>query len=446
MYLAKVSIRHIKAIEELDIKFSRNKYPGWHVFIGDNGAGKSSLVRAIGLALFGPNEASGLRQDWGDWLHGGATQGKVELSIKPDKHFDKRTGSGKYLGNYHVGAGVILRRQGETEDEKEQVVTQAINFRKKDTGHKIDPFSYIWGNGKGWFSASFGPFRRFQGGNREWEKVFYRQPKLGAHLSAFGEDVALTEALDWLRELNYKRLEGKPEGKLLDHIIAFVNHGKLLPHDTYLKSVSSDGVFFIDGNGNQVDVNQMSDGYRSILSLTFELIRQMTLAYDADQVFADIIKAPEHPVISLPGVVLIDEIDAHLHPTWQVRVGQWFTRYFPKLQFIVTTHSPLICRGCLDDQGQLNGSIYKLSAPGSGEKSGPLSDEERDRLIYGNVLDAYGTEAFGAHIARAQQAQALLKEYAQLDKLYTFGQIDEAQNQRRLFLQKIFTTDAISDF
>ena len=45
-----------------------------------------------------------------------------------------------------------------------------------------------------------------------------------------------------------------------------------------------------------------------------------------------------------PGVVLIDEVDAHLHPTWQRRIGLWFREHFPKLQFIVSTHSPLICQ------------------------------------------------------------------------------------------------------
>ena len=44
------------------------------------------------------------------------------------------------------------------------------------------------------------------------------------------------------------------------------------------------------------------------------------------------------------GVVLIDEIDAHLHPEWQREIGFWLKRHFPNIQFIVTTHSPIICQ------------------------------------------------------------------------------------------------------
>ncbi len=81
--------------------------------------------------------------------------------------------------------------------------------------------------------------------------------------------------------------------------------------------------------------------------------------------------------INLPGVVLIDEIDAHLHPSWQVDVGFWFTRYFPQLQFIVTTHSPLVCRAAE------KGSIWRLAKPGpiGGARNHGI---EKDRLVMAN--------------------------------------------------------------
>ena len=45
------------------------------------------------------------------------------------------------------------------------------------------------------------------------------------------------------------------------------------------------------------------------------------------------------------GIVLIDEIDIHLHPTWQRQILSQLRRTFPKIQFIVTTHSPLVAGG-----------------------------------------------------------------------------------------------------
>jgi len=114
-------------------------------------------------------------------------------------------------------------------------------------------------------------------------------------------------------------------------------------------------------------------------------------------------------MIDLPGVVLIDEIDAHLHPSWQTKIGQWFTRYFPKIQFIVSTHSPLICRAAE------NGSIWRLAAPGSDRPSEEITGTDRERLINGNILDAYGTEMFGANVSISEESNKKLNELADLN-------------------------------
>jgi hypothetical protein len=276
-----------------------------------------------------------------------------------------------------------------------------------------DPKKYNWGKANGWFSASYGPFRRFAGGNRDWDKVYFSQPKLGAHLSAFGEDVALTEALDWLINLHFKSLESihsnSSDGSafIIQNLKKLINSKDFLPHCAEIESISSDGVFFKDGNGSIISVNQLSDGYRSILSMTFELIRQLVRVYGANDVFKNIKK--DNLIIDLPGIVLIDEVDAHLHPTWQTRIGQWFTKYFPKMQFIVTTHSPLVCRA------SEKGSIWRLAAPGSEYKSGEVSSTDKNRLIYGNILDAYGTDVFGKSITISDEGNEKRNQLGELN-------------------------------
>ncbi|MEN8215037.1 MAG: AAA family ATPase [Pseudomonadota bacterium] len=237
----------------------------------------------------------------------------------------------------------------------------------------INPNSPIWGTEEGWFSASYGPFRRFYGGDRDYEQLFYSNPKLAPHLSVFGEDVALTESLNWLQNLHIKQLEGQNEGQMLEALKTFLNQGAMLPHNTVLHKITSDTVMFVDGNGCQVPIERLSDGYRSILSMTFELIRQMVHTYGVTAVLQPIQQGRME--IDLPGVVLIDEIDAHLHPSWQRRVGLWFRRYFPQLQFIVTTHSPLIC------QAAEHGTVWRLPTPGSDLPGGRLSIN-RDAAIH----------------------------------------------------------------
>ncbi|MDQ3011122.1 MAG: AAA family ATPase [Acidobacteriota bacterium] len=211
--------------------------------------------------------------------------------------------------------------------------------------------------------------------------------------------------MKWLKELKFKQLELKPEGQLLDRVIAFVNQEEFLPHHARLTEISSDGVIFTDGEDHQVSVEELSDGYRSVLSMTFELIRQMARVFTPEQIFP----SGDSSKVIPSGVVLIDEIDAHLHPTWQRRIGLWFREHFPNIQFIVTTHSPLVC------QAAEHGSVWRLPQPGSGEKAEMVTGLKLDRLLYGNVLEAYGTELFGKDVGRSESGKEMLQRLAELN-------------------------------
>jgi putative AbiEii toxin of type IV toxin-antitoxin system len=323
----------------------------------------------------------------------------VLVNLGADATYDKFETKERPAKNAPLPAGVVL-------EEQAAGARRAVEL-KKMARLRYDPKRHVWGTGAGWFSASYGPFRRFLGGDKEYEKALSANPKLGRHLSVFGENVALTECLEWLKDLHFKSIENRPEGKLLGPLTRFLNQPGFLPHRAQLKGISTEGVRFVDGNGCDVPVEQLSDGYRSILSMTFELIRQLSLAYGPARVFDP--KDPRRVVA--PGVVLIDEVDAHLHPTWQRRVGLWFREHFPNIQFLVTTHSPLVC------QAADHGTVFRLPRPGGGDDQGEMvKGVDRNRLLYGNVLDAYGTELFGADVSRSEAAKAKLARLAELNQ------------------------------
>ncbi|QNE42135.1 MULTISPECIES: AAA family ATPase [Hymenobacter] len=446
MYIHSIDIAHIRAIDSLKMRFA--KPAGWHVIIGDNGTGKSSVVRAIALALIGPEKAMALRLSWDEWLAAQHTTGHVRLHIVADPEWDKAVDTRKASvaasdKPFPIEIDFSRERVGGFSPDFASPHSVVVLSSNIDSARSRKPRKEIWGDYAGWFSVAYGPFRRFTGGNPEWAKLFYSSPKVGAHLSAFGEDVALTEALEWLRELDYQRLkqqeadnQSSEASHTLDYLKRFVNDSGLLPHGTRLDRIETGGPIFLDGNGNPVPVTQLSDGYRSVLSLTFELIRQLVRVYGYKQVFHQLAKnRPDKLEIGLPGVVVIDEIDAHLHPTWQTRIGQWFLQYFPRMQFIVTTHSPLICRAAAQ------GSIYRLVAPGEEESSGEVTGLERDRLIYGNILDAYATDAFGENITQSPEAQEKLTRLIHLNRLYAYGKLNKADEAEMYQLRQIFTTD-----
>ena len=88
----------------------------------------------------------------------------------------------------------------------------------------------------------------------------------------------------------------------------------------------------LDKNDMTLDVRQLSDGERGLLALVFDLARRLSLAN------------PEldNPLRDGKAVVLIDELDLHLHPRWQRTVVEKLTKTFPNCQFIATTHSPQV--------------------------------------------------------------------------------------------------------
>ena len=118
-----------------------------------------------------------------------------------------------------------------------------------------------------------------------------------------------------------------------------------------------------NSDGAPMLVNQLSQGYQSMLALAMDFSRRLAIAnthlefdveYAHNQIFQAIVDLDEmlryevsSPLqstlpMSAPAIMLVDEIDLHLHPSWQQRVLQDLMRTFPLTQFIVTTHSPQV--------------------------------------------------------------------------------------------------------
>ncbi|MEB3192200.1 MAG: AAA family ATPase [Snowella sp.] len=416
-----------------------------------------------------------LREDWNVWLRKDIVEGKVVVDILHDPKVDDFSWNDQYLFDNKIPLiEPFLRVESQWVKKNELGGNQDV-WVQQTFPEDIDTSAAISSISKGLFSAGYGPFRRFTGGSKDYQDLFKFSPRLTAHLSIFEEKVALTECLEWLRELKFKQLEEKEkenlwliahlstleekvtpteylewlkelkfkqleekengnllqERNLLNLIFEFVNQSDFLPFNARIKDISSDGVTFIDGNDCELPVEELSDGYRSILSMTFDLIRQLVRVYGFDQIFD-----PNDPTkIIAPGVVLIDEIDVHLHPTWQRKIGIWFREHFPKIQFIVTTHSPLIC------QAASVGTVYRLPQPGSDEQGEMITGQMLDRLVYGNVLDAYGTEVFGEGITRSEISKEKLARLAQLNQKAKYETLTEEEQKERQQLKSIMSTN-----
>ncbi|MGH2359028.1 MAG: AAA family ATPase [bacterium] len=176
----------------------------------------------------------------------------------------------------------------------------------------------------------------------------------GGIAAAFADALAnrelrLAEFASWVRVQEALRAESAAAAKML---FAFENAvARFLPGYTNLR-VDEEGrpKLLIDRGLTTVAVRQLSDGERGNLALVLDLTRRLT---QANPGMTD-------PAAEAEAVVLIDEIDLHLHPGWQRKIVRNLTAAFPRCQFIATTHSPQIVGEVEHDRIQIiaKGQVY----------------------------------------------------------------------------------------
>ncbi|WP_345568506.1 AAA family ATPase [Nonomuraea rosea] len=233
----------------------------------------------------------------------------------------------------------------------------------------------------------------------------------------FDEDVTLTEGVGWLIEQHLYQLEGRPRAaELLDVVLSLLADG-MLPDGYKVVRVDSDGLWLQRDNGAETSLQQMSEGYRTVTAVVVDIIRQMHLAYGS----LHITHQGDTPTLSYPGVILVDEIENHLHVGWQKRIGEWLTSHFPLVQFIVTTHSPYVCQTA-DPNG-----LIALPGPHESKSAHVVDRDLYERVVYGSGDDAILTELFGVDSPYSTRAEDIRRQLGDLEDKVLSGTASEAE-------------------
>jgi energy-coupling factor transporter ATP-binding protein EcfA2 len=402
VYIERVALKNIKGFTDAELDFcpSGEDHPGWCVITGDNGAGKSALLRAIAIAILGPEQGRVLVQDHLDgWVTQGHDQGTISVEIKPQHEWD-RTERG---GNPTTGT-IWAEISVEADGADGWRARPTDRFRNKRVGAFNGPWSQTT---SGWCTVAYGPFRRLYGSSPDASRLSALAGRVPRFATLFKEDATLAECEVWAKDLDYRRLEGHEESrKTLAALLALVGK-EFLSRGVTISDVGSNGITLRDAAGRDVPLSDMSDGYRSSLAMLIDLFRHMVDIYGPDIVERD---DNDEVYVSTPGVVLIDEVDAHLHPDWQRQIGFWLKSHFPRVQFIVTTHSPLVCPAA--DGGR----IYHLPR-GDTRDNRPfrLGEMDYDRVIAGRPDQILVSPAFGLAYTRSPRAVNARERHARLE-------------------------------
>jgi len=359
VHIEKIELKNYKCFDYLKVEIpefenvvindNEQVQEHWLVFLGENGVGKSSLIKAVAMALMGQNYLS-------------------TLNLEPKKILKR----GKRKG--------YIKVYGTKKDEIYQV-----NFDSKSiTTNMYEPACYVLG---------YGSTRLLPKGNlkSEADSEYVKSKNL------FDYSVCLSDAKKWL--LNISEYEFNNVANSLKDLLLLNNEDKI-------KLDKKNQSLYIDyaNIDTKTDVEELSDGYKSIFALTVDIIKTLSLG---NLTFKE-----------AEAIVLLDEIGTHLHPRWKMEVVKRLRKTFPKIQFIVTTHEPLCLRGLennevsvlkRDEKGEII-SMNKLPNP---------SDFRVDQLLT--------SEYFGLNSTLDFETETLFREY--YDLLAKEDRSDEEQNR-----------------
>lgn len=349
MYVKTVSIKKIRGFHNLRLDFAPRdgSYAGLAVITGANGSGKTTVLRAIAASLVGPRVIGWLQASFKYWISAGHNRGTIQTEIVTTPKADRFSSPSAHRDEFWV----TLQLAG-TAGEEPSLSDGAVKLHSTKYDYR---YSGPWGaEATGWFCAGYGAFRRLSRGESSAPESPSPPPaRLQPMISLFSSGTTLNECEGWLKDLDYRGRSSQKSissKELLDSTVRFLNEG-LLPDGLQIKRIDPDGAWLMRHRGKELPLAEMSDGERTSLALVIDILRHMHATYGEQDLFGIF---NGRTVVTKPGVVLIDELDAHVHPEWQLEIGPWLKKAFPKVQFIVTTHSPLICQAADKD------SLYRL--------------------------------------------------------------------------------------
>ena len=270
MYLHEFRIQGIKCFKEAILSFphSNQDYSGWVVLLGGNGMGKSTLLQAMAIALVGPLAGQRLLVNPDGWVRQGETNGYGLFTADIVKG-ERDTAYGQPRKRPYEAYFVVTgREEVEVEDikyDQPQLVLLADEKMRKSL--TSGPYA---ARKSGWFSCGYGPFRRLLGGASEESRLMFSQGRESRFVTLFREAAALSQCAEWFpsiysRSIDQHHPHRERTERTLDAARRLIDG--LLPGRVRISKVDSEAVYFRGVGGADTSVLELSDGYRSFLSL-----------------------------------------------------------------------------------------------------------------------------------------------------------------------------------
>ncbi len=407
MWVESLDLENIRCFESVSLRFLRKTEEPykWVTFLGENGCGKSTALLALGLLLAGPEGAQSLLPRPLGWLRDESKQGKLSTRIHQDEDDPGKFGSAKIRRAYGFSFWLTGTKQLTLNNRlyTEPSIVPA--------GHPI--LTWLRENAfpserSGWFAAGYGAFRRLTRSSQIIVPSLQMPARFTNFLTQFDEAEPLSVFERWMVYVDYRIAKENDTLAKKQQEIGISAINQILPDGSRYHRVSSDGKIWFKIGNQEVPTIGLSDGYRSVLALTGDLVWRLIQAFPKS----------DDP-LKQSGVVLIDELDIHLHPIWQWQIAGVLQKAFPGLQFIIATHSPLIAAGAGEDA--LN---YKFDF-----KDGLAQVRPLKRIAAWNVDRILQSEAFELISTFSPETKTRLDRFDVLNRKHHRSKAEEDEHQ-----------------
>lgn len=322
MYIKKLILSDFRCFEQTEIAFQtptrsrKGKQQNVTVLRGTNGAGKTTLLQGLALGLL--NEAL---RDTGLLFRNSVRRqsGDVEATLHASCLFN-----GALDGGIDGSGQVYALVQRVLSGDAPQLGSVKLPRKSAVESKRIWLEASRSPDASSFFLVGYGAQRRPSQAAlfdlSQQDRRYHARAQRVASL--FVDDLALVPLAAWWSK-----------SKAREEVQALLD--KVLPEELRLTTRQDDaGELLVKFRGVELPETALSDGYRAFLGWFGDLLYRLIQ-----------VKKSNRKLKNISGVVLVDEIDLHLHPSWQQSVIDRVSEALPALQFIVTTHSPLIVGG-----------------------------------------------------------------------------------------------------
>ena len=340
LFIKRVTLKNVRCFDFVELEFDLGgDDPPWTVLVGNNAAGKTTLLRSIAIGLCDESSAAGLlkESDTG-YIRHGAQQAEITIEFASANRRSRRRPTIRTKISPVPGRASLERLTQDTEPDPfpwDDVFACAYGAGRGTSGTgDIAGYSVI--------NAVYNMFN-YSEGLQNPELTIRRLPP-DAPISRQGQVLGILAELMSLDDVNLARGIGTDAGIRVE------------------ASWAAD-----------MPLRDLADGYKSTFLWVTDFLGW---ALDAQ---------PDVPHLSdITGVVLVDELEQHLHPQWQWNVVRLLRTAFPKIQFIVSTHSPLVARSVGKPTSYVRDRLYHL---GFTDGAPTAVQAEPFDMVHGQTID-----------------------------------------------------------